>query len=147
MNEYDKTIYEIRNFNRFYTVNMGFLNSGYLDTSYSVAETRILFELNLHERCIQNDIVKILQIDKSYLSRIIKRFDKNGLIEKKKSEEDKRASYITLTEKGKKETEKLIVLTNEQIRTKIDTLTPAECKQLCNSMNNIISILGKEELI
>lgn len=147
MNAYDQTIYKIRNFNRFYTVNMGFLNSGYLDTSYSVAETRILFELNLHEHCIQNDIVKILQIDKSYLSRIIKRFGKNGLIEKKQSEEDKRASYITLTEKGRKETEKLIALTNEQIQKKIITLTPAECNQLCNAMNNIISILGKEELI
>ena len=71
MSEYKKIIDTIRKFNRFYTVNMGFLNSNYLDSSYSVAETRILFEIKMNESCTQSDIVKILHIDKSYLSRIV----------------------------------------------------------------------------
>lgn len=76
MNNDNKTINEIRKFNRFYTVHMGFLDSVYLDSSYSIAETRILFELKIRGTCIQNDIVKILHMDKSYLSRIISRFCK-----------------------------------------------------------------------
>lgn len=39
MEIYSKTVNEIRKFNRFYTVTMGFLNSGYLDSDYSMAET------------------------------------------------------------------------------------------------------------
>lgn len=45
MDRYIKTINEIRKFNRFYTVNMGLLNSAYLNSDYSVIEIRILFEL------------------------------------------------------------------------------------------------------
>ena len=145
MSEYDKTINEIRKFNRFYTVSMGFLDSEYLDTKYSIAETRILFEIKVHEKCIQSDVAKILHIDKSYLSRLIKRFYKNGLIEKVKSEEDKRATYISLTKKGNEETERLIELTNNQIKAMIDKLSFDECNKLCDAMNVVISILGKGE--
>lgn len=141
----DETISEIRKFNRFYTVNMGFLDSGYLDTEYSIVETRILFEIKMHEKCIQSDIVKTLHIDKSYLSRIMKRFYKNGLIKKDKSNEDKRATYITLTEKGIVETERLINITDNQIRTKINGLSSEECDELCAALNMVILILGKEE--
>lgn len=147
MSEIDKTINEIRKFNRFYTVSMGLLDSGYLDTEYSVVETRILFEIKMHEKCIQSDIAKTLHIDKSYLSRLTKRFYKNGLIEKDKSDEDKRATYISLTEKGSAETERLIALTNNQIKAKINKLSFDECDELCDAMNVIISILGKGECI
>ena len=145
MNKYDKTVNEIRKFNRFYTVSMGFLNSDYLDTAYSIVETRILFEIKVHEKCIQSDIAKTLHIDKSYLSRIMNRFYRNGLIEKDKSDEDKRITYISLTEKGSLETERLIELTNNQIKTKIRKLGFDECNKLCDAMNVVSSILGKGE--
>ncbi|MCM1215182.1 MAG: MarR family transcriptional regulator [Lachnospiraceae bacterium] len=58
-----------------------------------------------NETCIQNDIVKMLHIDKSYLSRIMKRFCQKGLVEKIKSNNDKKATKITLTQTGKAETE------------------------------------------
>lgn len=145
MDGYNKAINEIRKFNRFYTVSMGFLNSAYLDTEYSIAETRILFELNSYDKCIQSELAKILHIDKSYLSRIVKRFYKDGLIEKDKSNEDKRAIYISLTEKGHTETERLIKLTNTQTEVKISKLSIDECNKLCDAMDTIISILGKGE--
>ena len=145
MSENEKTINEIRKFNRFYTVSMGFLNSAYLDTEYSIVEMRILFEIKIREKCIQSDIAKLLHIDKSYLSRLIKRFYKSGLIEKDKSDEDKRVTYIALTPKGIEEAERLIYITNNQIRTKISGLSSAECNKLCDALNAVISILGKEE--
>lgn len=145
MDNYDKTINEIRKFNRFYTVSMDFLNSNYLDTAYSIAETRILFEIKIYGMCVQSDIAKTLHIDKSYLSRIISRFCKNGLVEKIKSKEDKRIIYIALTEKGKRETERLIQLTDDQIKSKIIQFSSDECEKMCDAMNTIISILGKEK--
>ena len=144
MKEYDKTISEIRRFNRFYTVNMGFLNSDYLDSKYSIVETRILFEIKIHKTCIQSDIVKTLHIDKSYLSRSVQRLCAKGVVEKIKSDDDKRMTKITLTEIGNEETERLIKLTNHQIETQIDGLNSDECKMLCNELNKVISIMGKE---
>lgn len=145
MDEYDKTISEIRKFNRFYTVNMGFLNSNYLDSQYSIVETRILFEIKMHKTCIQSDIVKTLHIDKSYLSRIVQRFCERGIVEKLKSNDDKRRTTITLTAMGNAETERLIQLTNQQIKAKLAGLSPDECNHLCSALNTIISILGKAE--
>ena len=148
MEVFNKTVNEIRKFNRFYTVTMGFLGSGYLDSDYSIAETRILFEMKNYGTCIQNDIVKTLHIDKSYLSRIIRRFCKKGLVEKIKSDNDKRATKITLTEIGKKETERLISLTNRKIQSQLTDLKcdEEECDKLCNALNTVISILGKGEV-
>lgn len=122
---------------------MGFLNSAYLDSDYSVVETRILFELKIRNQCKQCEINKALGIDKSYLSRIIKRFFDKGLIEKEKSGVNKRVIYLALTKKGQEETEKMIQLTNNQIHQQIKNLTSDDCNQLCDAINTIITILDK----
>lgn len=144
MREYGKAIDAIREFNRFYTVNMEFLNSNYLDSNYSVVETRILFEIKIHNACTQSDIVKILHIDKSYLSRIIQRLCAKGIIQKTKSNNDKRTTIITLTAAGNEEVNQLIELTNCQIEKKVAGLSSDECSKLCNALGTVISILGKE---
>ena len=146
MEIYNKTVNEIRKFNRFYTVTMGFLGSRYLDSDYSIVETRILFEMKIHGTCIQSDIVKALHMDKSYLSRIMKRFCKKGLVEKIKSDDDKRATKITLTEAGKKETDRLIALTNSKIQSQLTDLSHDECEELCKALNTVIAILSREEI-
>lgn len=146
MEIYSKNVNEIRKFNRFYTATMGFLSSRYLDSDYSIAETRILFEMNIYGTCIQSDIVKTLHIDKSYLSRMIQRFCKKGLVKKVKSDTDKRAVKITLTEAGKLETERLIALTNSNIQSQLADLSRDECDKLCKSLRTIISILSREEI-
>lgn len=143
MGEYSKTISAIREFNRFYTVNMGFLNSNYLDSKYSIVETRILFEIKMHKECTQSDIVKILHIDKSYLSRIIQRLCAKGIVKKTKSKDDKRATRVTLTAMGNEETDRLIALTNGQIEAKLVGLSSDECNKLCTALDTITSILGK----
>lgn len=145
MSEYSNAIREIRKFNRFYTVNMGFLSLNYFNSKYSMVETRILYELKIHRICIQNDIVKTLHIDKSYLSRIVQRLCEKGIVQKIKSDDDKRTTRITLTEKGNAETERLIQFTNQQIKAQIIGLSPEECNKLCTALDTVISILGKEE--
>ena len=46
---------------------------------------------------------------------------------------------------GIEETERLIALTNKQIESQVRGLNSDECDKLCNALNMIISILGKEE--
>lgn len=142
----DQTINEIRKFNRFYLVNMGFLNSNYFGSEYSIAETRTLFEIMTRGICIQSDIVKALHMDKSYLSRIIDRLYKKGLVEKRNAKHDKRATEIMLTDKGKAESEKLIALTNRRIRSQIAELSPDDCDKLCDALRAVMTILEKENV-
>lgn len=140
----DKTVEEIRNFNRFYTVNMGFLNLNYLDSQYSTVETRILFEVKSRKFCTQSDIVKTLRIDKSYLSRLISSLCARGAIEKTRSDSDKRETRIALTELGLSETERLIELTDRKIQSQIEGLSVNERNQLCGALETIVTLLNRE---
>lgn len=124
---------------------MGFLNSAYLSSDYSMAETRILFEIKTHGVCIQKDIAETLHMDKSQLSKILNKLHQKGLINKQRASEDKRAFKITLTETGKTETQRLVELTNSRIEAQIKNLTSAECIHLHDALQTVIEILRKEE--
>ncbi|MCD8024128.1 MAG: MarR family winged helix-turn-helix transcriptional regulator [Candidatus Gastranaerophilales bacterium] len=143
MGKYDELCNKIRTFNRFYTVKMDFLNSTYLGSKYTTAETRILFEIKIKKECTQSEIAKTLNIDKSYLSRIIRRFITKGFVQKTKSTKDKRAEIISLMEQGNSEADKLIDLTNKQITAQIMGLNSNECRKLSNALDTVILILEK----
>ena len=108
-------IQEIRAFNRFYTNIIGLLDRHILNSNYSLPEVRILFEIYHHSELTASDIIDFPDIDKGYLSRILKRFEKNIIIKKVTSISDKRAVIIELTAKGKKEFEALDNSANKQV--------------------------------
>lgn len=140
MKEQD-VIGRVREFNRFYTAALGMLNRQFLDSGYSVAENRILYELNRAEGCSANVLAEKLRIDKSYLSRILKGFEAEGLLDRRVSPEDGRAYLLRLTEKGRRETERLIEGANRQIGGMIAALTPEEQAELCRAMDLITEYL------
>lgn len=142
MEKKKEIIERIREFNRFYTVLIGTLNTRFLGSDYSVTETRILFELISHGDCNAKDIITDLHIDKSYMSRIIKSFENKGLITKKVSEKDRRAYIIHLTDRGIEETQTLISRTNLQIGELISNLELDECNEICQAMDLITDYLS-----
>ncbi len=143
MGMYDELCSKIRAFNRFYTVQMELLSANYLGTAYSVTETRVLFELKNRSGCMQSEVAKALRIDKSYLSRIVRRFTAKGLVERRKCDGDKRAEELTLTALGTAETERLIALTNSRITSQLSGLDQSDCDALSAALDTVISILGK----
>lgn len=76
----NKTIAKIRAFNRFYMPSMNLLGDHYLGSEYSVTEARVFFEIYENEGCNAAHIAQLMNIDKSYLSRIIKKHEKSGYI-------------------------------------------------------------------
>ncbi|WP_294730033.1 MarR family winged helix-turn-helix transcriptional regulator [uncultured Faecalibaculum sp.] len=141
----ENTVEVIREFNRMYLPAMDLLNSRYLDSSLSNAETRVLYELHERECCTQSQIVNGLHLDKSYASRILRRFGKEGLLMSEPSETDRRVQRLWLTENGRKTAEALIELTSRRIREQIQGLTKAEQIRLQQAMTDIMQILGKEK--
>ena len=73
-----KQIDDIREFNRKYIAFIGILNNSYLKSKYSLVEVRVMSTILKNQNITANEIVKKLNIDKSYLSRLI-----NGLERKK----------------------------------------------------------------
>ena len=71
MKDHITIIRDIRAFNRFYTDIIGLLDQHLLDSPYSLAEARIIYEIH-HNKDIQaSQIMELMDIDKSYLSRLL----------------------------------------------------------------------------
>lgn len=135
---------KVRSFNRFYTNIIGLLDQHFLDTPYSLTEGRVLYEIRHTEECTAKKIRENIAIDEGYLSRIIKRFTKQGLIKKTPSSKDRRLHLILLTEKGKKEFSKLNDNSNKLISQLIEKLSEQEHEDLVSMMEGIRGLLSKD---
>lgn len=142
-----KQVAAIRAFNRFYTNIIGLLDQHILDSRYALPEVRALYEIYHHENILASDIITTMHIDKGYLSRILRQFEKEKLISKKRSAKDGRAVHIMLTAKGKKEFEKLDHASDNQIKHINTLLTEVDCNKLVAHMAGIKKILQKTKSI
>lgn len=132
---------KIRSFNRFYTAHFEILNQHYLDSNYSLTEIRILYEIFESKIITAQKITEILNLDKGYLSRILKRFLKENLIEKVPSIEDKRFFNIKLTDSGNELLSALNTKSEDKIEGKIEKLNNSEKEILISSMQTIRNLL------
>ncbi len=138
----DQFIKKIREFNRFYTDFLGSMNDRVLNSKYSLASARILFEIDNITNCTACDIIAVLNIDKSYLSRILKTLERNKLIKKKRSTEDARNLLLLLTEKGRSELKLLENEVNSRLSVLEGKLTSVQREILKKNMNEIRTILS-----
>ena len=90
----------VRRFNRFYTRQIGLLQEGLLATPFSLAESRVLYELAHRSNVTATDLGRDLDLDAGYLSRMIRGFETQGFVEKRRSVQDGRQSHLMLTEAG-----------------------------------------------
>jgi DNA-binding MarR family transcriptional regulator/GNAT superfamily N-acetyltransferase len=91
----------VRAFNRFYTNVIGALQNMYLDTPYTLTESRLLFEAARHGTAGVPELRRALDIDAGYLSRVLSRFEADGLVTRHRSAADARRQEIRVTEAGR----------------------------------------------
>lgn len=136
-------IHELRAFNRFYTNIIGVLDKHILNSNYSLPEVRIMYELYHRSALTASDIIELFDIDKGYLSRILKKFEKSKLINKISSPADKRAVVVQLSPKGKKEFETLNKASDKQIENFLKNLPDKDCDDLIKKINETQILLKK----
>lgn len=89
----------VRAFNRFYTQRIGVLKR-YLDTDFTLTEVRVLYELAHRPPLTARELVRDLELDPGYLSRILRRFEDHGWIAREPAPHDGRQHLLRLTEDG-----------------------------------------------
>lgn len=138
-------IADIRRFNRRYTNTLGVLNSHVLDSGYSFAEARVIVEIGMSQPCIANMLVGSLNIDRSYMSRIINRLVKLQILSRQPSNEDQRVSLLHLTEKGQQLYNEINDKSDEQIIRLFRALPEQELMNMHTSMREIEQKLDQLE--
>ena len=136
---------KIRSFNRFYTNLLGLLDRTLLKSDYSLTEVRIMFELNRLSTTTATKLVKLLNLDAAYLSRILSGFEEKNLIDKQRSNDDRRKQLLSLTTKGQKVISELQEKANEQIKILLTNINAEDQVILVNSMRTIENILKSEQ--
>jgi len=76
---------KIRSFNRFCTNISGLLNLHISDSDFSLTEARVLLEIGRTSQRTANELGNKLKIDRSYMSRILKGFERKKFITKTQS--------------------------------------------------------------
>ena len=131
----------VRRFNRFYTRQIGVLQEGLLSSPFALTEVRVLYELAHRDKPTAVEICQDLGLDAGYLSRMLRSFEKQGLILREPSATDGRRSHLGLTAKGQKVFSPLEERSNQQVVSMLHVLSPSQEKQLLRAMHVIEDVL------
>ena len=132
----------VRQFNRFYTKQIGVLEEGLLGSPFSLTEVRVLYEIANGAGVGAAELAARLHIDAGYLSRMLARFHKQGLVHFASNPKDRRRSLLSLTAKGKKTFGALDTRQQKEVAALIDPVPPPARRRLLQSMSAIEQILG-----
>ena len=143
MSAIEQRIGAVRRFNRFYTRQIGVLRKTYLDSPYSLGEMRVLYEIAHADGVTASEIGRALDLDAGYLSRVLRNFEKRGLITRKASDRDARHSHLALTARGRKTFAPAEQRSQRDVAKMLGKLKPSEQTQLIAAMRTIESLLGE----
>ncbi|MBM3527184.1 MAG: bifunctional helix-turn-helix transcriptional regulator/GNAT family N-acetyltransferase [Alphaproteobacteria bacterium] len=142
----DPRVAAVRRFNRFYTQRIGVLEDGYAGSRFSLTEARVLYELRRSERSTATAIGRELGLDAGYLSRMLRRFRKSGLIRKETSPQDARQSFLSLTIRGRKAFAPLEAESNRRVGAMLARLPAARQARLVSTLRTAEALLKDDTL-
>jgi DNA-binding MarR family transcriptional regulator/GNAT superfamily N-acetyltransferase len=139
----ERRVAAIRRFNRFYTSKIGALH--YLGSDFSLAEVRVLYELaNRAEAPTAAQLGKDLNLDAGYLSRIIRGFERRGLLARTRSASDGRRNHLALTAAGRAAFAPLGSRSHDEMAALLAPLSDADQRSVIDAMETIQAVLGGE---
>jgi DNA-binding MarR family transcriptional regulator/N-acetylglutamate synthase-like GNAT family acetyltransferase len=137
----DDRVATVRAFNRFYTGIIGVLGEGLLETPYSLTEARVIFELAQRDTTELAELRRALGIDAGYLSRMLARFEADGIATRERSSTDGRRQVVRLTDAGRKTFRTLDQRAADDVRALLGQLPEDDRRRLVGGMEAIRGVL------
>ena len=137
------TVAAVREFSRFYTRTFGVLEDGFLHSPYSLTEARVLFELGQQDSVDAVELRRKLGLDAGYLSRLLARFESDGLLTRQKSAADGRRQVIGLTSAGTEAYKVLDRASSHDVGQLLEPLSDHARGELVAAMRTIQRILSE----
>ncbi|MEN3348272.1 MAG: hypothetical protein V7632_1907 [Bradyrhizobium sp.] len=141
MTDPDDQVTAVRRFNRFYTRKLGMLDQHLAQSPFSLSEARVLYELAHREDAAARDIGIELGLDAGYLSRILQKFDDDGLIARKPLPTDRRQIRLNLTAKGRQAFARVSRSSHDEVAAMLAALSPDDRTRVTSAMATIERLL------
>ncbi len=135
-------IARVRAFNRDYTRRIGVLADGLLDSPYSLTEVRVMYEIAHRAGITAAELADDLDLDRGYLSRLLKGFEKKKLLARVASPGDARRRQLKLTSAGKRVFAPLDRRSREQVREMLTALDGDRLRAVLQAMQTIQDAFG-----
>ncbi len=132
----------VRRFNRWYTQRVGALRGDLLATPYPLPQARVLFELAHRDGVTAADLAASLQLDRSYLSRLLAGLEKKGLVLRARDKADGRRQSLALTAAGRRAFADLDRRSRDEVGAMLAPLSPERERRLLGAMDAIERVLG-----
>ena len=135
-------IAEVRAFSRLYTRVIGALDAGHLDSSFTLPEARLIYEVATRGKTSAAEIARTMGVDPAYVSRLVGRLKDEGVLQLEANDRDKRQSDIALTKAGRAAFARLDSATNDRVSALLTPLEPTRRASLVAAMSTVRSLLG-----
>lgn len=127
----------VRAFNRFYTNRIGLLTRTYLGRPFTVTEARVLHDIGAAGELTATALNRDLGLDPAYLSRLLKKFRGDGLVESRSDPDDGRSQIVVLTAKGRAEYDVLVENSRALARADLSALDADGRERLARALSTV----------
>jgi DNA-binding MarR family transcriptional regulator/GNAT superfamily N-acetyltransferase len=138
------TVAAVRRFNRFYTRAIGVLDRGYMGGPYTLAENRVMYEIAHGAGVTPGAIVQALDMDAGYLSRMLARLERDGLVARARSPSDGRSVILSLTDAGSAFLATLNARTIKRVEALIGDLSSPQRAELAGALDTAQALLAPQ---
>jgi DNA-binding MarR family transcriptional regulator/GNAT superfamily N-acetyltransferase len=134
-------IARVRAFNRDYTRRIGVLSEGLLDSPYSLTQVRVMYEIAHRSGVTAGELAAGLDLDRGYLSRMLKGFEAKKLLVRTPAPADGRRQHLRMTPAGMRVFAPLEKRSQEQVRGMLAALDEERRRVLLEAMDTIQNTL------
>ena len=144
MGAQQQAVDEVRDFSRFFTRVLGVLDyAGRLESTFTLAEARVLYELARRERATVAELRADLGLSAAYFSRMLSRFDQDGLVTRSAHDVDARYQKVALTDAGRAAAARLDERAREAVASLLADLSSDRLGELTASLRTARTLLSE----
>ncbi|MGZ5321529.1 MAG: bifunctional helix-turn-helix transcriptional regulator/GNAT family N-acetyltransferase [Solirubrobacterales bacterium] len=132
----------VRAFNRFYTKELGLLGRGFMGTPYTLTQARVIWEIAQRGTAEVAELRRELELDPGYMSRILARFERAGLVIRERSEADRRRQLVRLTGSGRAAFRTFDRRSSDELGKVLADHSKVEQRRLVEALGDVRAILG-----
>lgn len=137
---------QVRRFNRDISRRIGALEESYLARGRPLGEARLIWEIGAAGEVEIRALREKLGLDSGYVSRLLRKLEKQGLVENRQSEADARSRTVRLSRKGGKEFAAYDAMSDDLAMTMLGSLDEDGRAKLAAAMARVEGLLRSAQV-